>query len=154
MEDAISPFLDYSIAQEQSRDVRSCEATSWDLGGEERRRRISTTGTMKERVFPEPVAASTATSLCDRRCGMVAACTGVQRRKPPRCSASTTSADNAGDISKNFCSVNAPCAAAAAGGEDVAIGDWEALCLGFGPLLVGFRRFLLAQNEGYKRIGH
>lgn len=109
--------------KEGSREFGSCEATSWDLGGEERRRRISTTGTMKARVFPEPVAASTATSLCDSRCGMVAACTGVQRRKPPRCSASTTSADSAGDISENFRSVSAPRAAAGGGGVDVAMGS-------------------------------
>jgi hypothetical protein len=38
-------------------------------------------GTMNARVFPEPVAASTATSLCDSKCGMAAACMGVHRWK-------------------------------------------------------------------------
>lgn len=46
--------------------------TWWGLGGPARRR-ISTRGTTKARVFPEPVAASTATSLYVQSKGMVAA---------------------------------------------------------------------------------
>jgi len=138
------------VAEDQSRgcvEVRSSEATSWDLGREERRRRISTTGTMKARVFPEPVAASTATSLCDSRCGMAAACTGVHRWKPPRSRASTTSGDSAGDSSENLRSVNAPFRAAAAAAADVDAA-MEALCLGFGPSWGVSDWFaLLAQNE-------
>jgi hypothetical protein len=103
----------------------SSEVTWWGLGGEGRRRSISTTGTTKARVFPEPVAASTATSLCDSSSGMVAACTGVHRRKPPRFRASTTSGDRAGDISENRCSVSALffLAAAVAGEEEEAMGE-------------------------------
>ena len=86
---------------------RKLVRTWWGLGGEGRRRSISTTGTTKARVFPEPVAASTATSLCDSSSGMVAACTGVHRRKPPRFRASTTSGEMAGDSSENLCSVSA-----------------------------------------------
>jgi hypothetical protein len=93
------------IAEGQSKgciEVRGREVTSCDLGGEERWRRISTTGTMNARVFPEPMAASTATSLCDNRCGMAAAWTGVHRWKPSRSSASTTSGDSVGESSENL----------------------------------------------------
>lgn len=96
----------------------STEQTSWGLGGEGRRRRISTTGTTKASVLPEPVAASTATSLCESSSGMAAACTGVHRRNPPPFRAFTTSGDSAGDSSENLCSVSARFRAAAAANEE------------------------------------
>lgn len=75
---------------------KSKDRTWLDLGGEGHRRRISTKGTTKARVFPEPVAASTATSLWPQRRGMVAAWTGVQKRKPPRVRVSRTGSESEG----------------------------------------------------------
>lgn len=51
------------------------------------RRRISTSGTRKARVFPEPVTALTLTSLWLQSKGIVLAWTGVQISKPDRSSA-------------------------------------------------------------------
>ena len=45
-------------------------------------RSFSTTGTTNASVLPEPVHASTATSLFPANSGMVASCTGVARLKP------------------------------------------------------------------------
>lgn len=64
------------------------------------RRKISTSGSKKARVLPEPVAASTATSLCEQRRGMVAACTGVAKLKPKDCSTSRVDSDREGRSSE------------------------------------------------------
>lgn len=59
------------------------QARTWYLvSGGETRRRTSTAGSTKARVLPEPVTASTATSLLEHSKGMVAACTGVGVTKP------------------------------------------------------------------------
>lgn len=71
------------------------------------RRRISTKGTTKARVFPEPVAASTATSLKEHRRGIVAAWTGVQKLKPASAKASRTGSEIGGFTSEKRVSVNA-----------------------------------------------
>ncbi|MQM02680.1 hypothetical protein Taro_035449, partial [Colocasia esculenta] len=57
--------------------------TWWGFGRSEQRRRISTRGTTKARVLPEPVAASTTTSLKRHSKGITWAWTGVQKWKPP-----------------------------------------------------------------------
>lgn len=73
----------------------------------EQRRRISTSGTTKARVFPEPVAASTATSLKLHSKGMVAAWTGVQKSKPERVRASRIGSESGGLRSEKRVSVKA-----------------------------------------------
>ena len=50
--------------------------------GSSSRRIFSMRGMMKARVLPDPVQASTATSLLPANKGMVASCTGVVRSKP------------------------------------------------------------------------
>lgn len=78
------------------------------MGGEdEDRRRISTIGIRKARVFPEPVAASTATSLKLHSRGIVAAWTGVQNLKPACDNASRTVSERGGFRSEKRVTVNA-----------------------------------------------
>lgn len=55
--------------------------TWWRLSGTDRRRRRSTTGSTKASVLPEPVAASTDTSLCPQKSGMTASCGSAEVRE-------------------------------------------------------------------------
>ncbi|GER55877.1 NAD(P)H-hydrate epimerase [Striga asiatica] len=64
------------------------------------RRRISTRGITKARVFPEPVAASTATSLKLHS-------KGVQNSKRDKVSASRTASESGGSKSENLVVVSA-----------------------------------------------
>ena len=73
----------------------------------EARRRISTRGTTKARVLPEPVVASTATSLKLHSKGIVAAWTGVQKSKPPAVRAWTTGSESGGLRSEKRVLLNA-----------------------------------------------
>lgn len=57
-------------------------------------------GTTNARVLPEPVAASTATSLKLHSRGIVAACTGVQKSNPDRLRASRTGSERRGSRSE------------------------------------------------------
>ena len=51
---------------------------------------------MKASVLPEPVQASTATSLLEQSIGTTAACTGVARSKPQAASAASVEAQSCG----------------------------------------------------------
>ena len=94
-------FHSFLGSQKELREFKEKESTWWGLGAEEARRRISTRGTTKAKVFPEPVAASTATSLKLQSKGMVAAWTGVQKWKPDWVRASRTGSDSGGLSSEN-----------------------------------------------------
>ena len=72
------------------------------LSGSSSLRSFSTTGITKARVFPEPVQASTATSLCPQNSGIVASCTGVAMMKPSSVSTASVAGDTPASSLKRF----------------------------------------------------
>lgn len=66
------------------------------LIGASSRNSLSITGIKNASVLPDPVTASTTTSLCAMNRGMVDACTGVMRSKPMEETASSIHCDKGG----------------------------------------------------------
>ena len=72
-----------------------------EASGVSLRASISNMGIRNETVFPDPVHASTHTSLLLKNNGMVVACTGVMCVKPMACTAAKLASDSAGVMLSN-----------------------------------------------------